>query len=87
MPESLLTLLNKRLRYKFLSVNFAKLLRKPVLQTLREKSPYSELFWPAFFPHFPACPNAGKCGKNADQNSNEYGLILRCENSSGQVLL
>ena len=22
-------------------------------------------------------PNAGKCGKNADQNNSEYGLFLR----------
>ena len=25
-------------------------------------------------------PNAGKSGKNADQNISEYGLFLRCEN-------
>ena len=26
----------------------------PMFRSLRKKSPYSELFWPAFFPHFPA---------------------------------
>ena len=56
--------------------------------TLRKKPPYSELFWSTFFPHFPAfglnterysvfSPNAGKRGKNADQNNSQYGLFLR----------
>ena len=56
--------------------------------SLRKKSPYSELFWSAFLPHFPAfrlnteylsvfSPNAGKCGKNVDQNNSEYGQFLR----------
>ena len=46
--------------------------------TMRKKSRYSELFWSAFFPHFPAFElNTGKCGKNADQNKFEYGLFLR----------
>ena len=59
--------------------------------TLRKKSPYSELSWSTFFPHFPAfglnkkdtpylsvfSPNAGKCGNNADQNNSEYGHFLR----------
>ena len=57
--------------------------------TLRKKSPYSELFWFAFFPHFPAfglntersylsvlSPIAGKCGKNGDPNNSEYGHFL-----------
>ena len=56
---------------------------------LRKKCTYSELFWSAFFTHFPAfelnterygeifSPNAGKCVKNADQNNSEYGLFLR----------
>ena len=47
---------------------------KPCLYALHKKSPYSELFWSAFFPNFPAVglnrtpylsvfsPNAGKCG-------------------------
>ena len=46
-------------------------------------SSYLELFWSAFFPHFPAfglnterygafSPNAGKCGKDADQNISLY---------------
>ena len=47
---------------------------------MRKKSPYSELFWSAFFPHFPAFgPNAEKCGKNMDQNNSEYGHFLRTE--------
>ena len=45
---------------------------------LRKKSPYSELFWSAFFPDFPAFGvNMGKSGKNANQNNSEYGLFLR----------
>ena len=58
-------------------------------RALRRKSQSSDLFWSAFFPHFPAfrlnterylsifSPNAGKCWKNADQNNSEYGLFLR----------
>ena len=47
---------------------------------LHTKCKYSELFWSAFFPHFPVfCPNAGKCRKNADLNNSEYGLFLRSE--------
>ena len=59
--------------------------------TLGKKSPYSELFWSAFFPHLPAFGLnterfvVGKCGKNSDQNNFEYGLFLRshifCEDS------
>ena len=46
--------------------------------TLRKKCPYSKLFWAAFFPHFPVFnPNAGKYGKNADQNNSEYAHFLR----------
>ena len=59
--------------------------------TQRKKCLYSELFWPAFFPHLDwirrdteymeylsvFSPNAGKCGKNADQNSCEYVHFLR----------
>ena len=61
---------------------------------LRKKCPCSELFWSAFFPHFPAfglnterygeylsvfSPNAGKCGKNADQitpNTDSFYAML-----------
>ena len=56
---------------------------------LRKKCPYSELFWSAFFPHFPPfdlntelsvfSPNAGKCGKGTDQNNSEYGHFLRSD--------
>ena len=34
--------------------------------SLHIKCPYTELF----------SPNAGKCGKNADQNNTEYGHFL-----------
>ena len=40
--------------------------------SLRKMCPYSELFWTELF-----SPNAGKCGKNADQNNSEYGHFLR----------
>ena len=55
--------------------------------TIREKYPYSELFWSVFFPHFPAfglntkgygvslCIQS-ECGKNADLNNFEYGHLL-----------
>ena len=55
---------------------------------MRKRCPYSELFWSAFFPYFPAfglntekygavfSPNAGKCRKNADQKNSEYGHFL-----------
>ena len=56
--------------------------------TLGKKCPYSESFWSAFFPHFPAfglntercgvfSPNSGKCWKNADLNNSEHGHFLR----------
>ena len=55
--------------------------------TLRKKFPYSELFWSAFFPHFPAFGlNAkrysvslriqSKCEKNVDQNKSEHEHFL-----------
>ena len=61
---------------------------KFVLLTLRKRCPYSELFWSAFFPHFPAfglnteryslsLRIQSECGNNADQNNSEYGLFLR----------
>ena len=49
--------------------------------TLHKRRPYSELFWSAFFPHFPAFGlNTGKYGKNADQNNSEYEHFL-CSDS------
>ena len=56
-------------------------------KTLRKKCPYSELFWSAFSSHFTSeryevpvfSPNAGKRGKNADQNNSEYGHFLRSD--------
>ena len=43
---------------------------------LRKKCPYAELFWSAFTEHlYVFSPNAGKCGKYADQNNSEYGLF------------
>ena len=57
--------------------------------TLRKQCPYQELFWPAFFLHFPAfglnteteylsvfSPDAGKCGENANQNNSQQGHFL-----------
>ena len=44
---------------------------------LRKKCPYSELFWSAFFLHFP--PR----GKNADQNNSEYGHFFRSGGNTG----
>ena len=38
------------------------------MQSRRKKGPYSELFWSAFFPDFPAM-----------ENNSEYGLFLRSE--------
>ena len=62
-------------------------------KSLCKKCPCSELFWFAFFPHFPAfglnterffvsLRIQSKCGKtreNADQNNSEYGLFLPSE--------
>ena len=59
-------------------------------RSLRKKCPYSELFWSAFFPqsdwirryipYFSVFSlNAGKCGKNADQNNSEYRHFLLSE--------
>ena len=60
-----------------------------------EKESVLQLFWSAFFPDFPASRlnterntpylsvfslDAGKSGKNADQNNSEYGLFLPCGN-------
>ena len=56
--------------------------------SLHKKSPHSELFWYAFFLHFPAfgmntercgvSPSIqSECGKNADHYNSEYGLFLR----------
>ena len=61
--------------------------KKLTLVSLRKKCPYSEFLWSAFFQHFPAfglnteylsvfSPNAGKCGKSADQKNSEYGHFL-----------
>ena len=50
--------------------------------TLREKCPYSELFWSTFFPHvFPLGLIAGM-QKNADQNNSKYGHFLRSMKST-----
>ena len=64
--------------------------------TQRKKCPYSELFWFAFFPDFPAfrlntlsvfSQNVGKCGKNVDQNNSECGHFLRSAKLYPFVLL
>ena len=52
----------------------------------RRKCPYSGPYFSRIFPHSDwirrdtvsvISPNAGKCGKNADQNNSKYGLLLR----------
>ena len=54
-------------------------------QTLREKCPYSELFWSAFSHYsvslFVFTPNEGE---NADQNNSQYGRFLRSEKRDTQ---
>ena len=53
---------------------------------LRKKCPCSELFWSAFFPHFPAFGvNTRKYGKNKDQNNSKYGHFLRRANATGYL--
>ena len=58
---------------------------------LHKKCPYSELFWSAFFSHFPAFglnterysvslriqSECGKIRENADQNNSEYGHFMQ----------
>ena len=44
--------------------------------TLRKKSPYSELFWSAVFPHFPAF----------GLNTEKYGVSLRIQSKCGKIL-
>ena len=39
---------------------------------MREKSPYSELFWSTFFR-----PTSVRMRENTDQNNSEYGYCLR----------
>ena len=67
---------------KWLFVRNVKLNLESLLWTLRKKCPYSELFWSAFFPHFPAfrlttewyivfLRNQSECVKNTDQNNSE----------------
>ena len=60
-----------------------------LLFSLCKMCPFSELFWSAFFPHFPAFglnterydlriqSECGKMRENVDQNNTEYGLFLR----------
>ena len=54
------------------------------IDSLREKCPYSELFWPAFS-HIRTeygetqsiSPNSVRMRENADQNNSKYGHFLR----------
>ena len=61
-------------------------IRKP--WALCKKGPYSELFWSAFFLHFPAfglkmerygvsLRTQSECWKNANQNNSEYGHFMQ----------
>ena len=65
----------------------------PKLGALRKKCPYSVLFWSAFFQHSDRIrrdspylsvfsSNAGKFGKNADQNNSEHEDFLHSEGNS-----
>ena len=54
--------------------------------SLREKCPYSELFWPAFSRIWIECgeilrisPNSVRMRKNPDQNNSEYRHFLRSD--------
>ena len=80
----------KFLYYKFyielvkINKQINKMLAAKVITDTALKSTSSDLFWSSFFPDFPAfglktsfSPNAGKTGKNADQNKSEYRLFLR----------
>ena len=66
----------KSIRIRFQDIRIYFETKRMHLVLLRKKCPYSELFWSAFFSHFPAfgvnteryyfsvfSPNAGKCGK------------------------
>ena len=53
----------------FISITFTE------LATLRKKSPYSELFWSAFFPHFPAF----------ELNTERYSLSLRIQSECEKI--
>ena len=46
-----------------------------VFHTLRKKFPYSELFWSAFFPHFPAF----------GLNTETYEVSLRIQSECGKI--
>ena len=59
-------------------------LRKPQLNTLRKKCPYSELFWSAFSrirseygEILGISPYSVRVRENTDQNNSEYGHFLR----------
>ena len=48
-------------------------------QALREKCPYSELFWSAFSRIGSLSPSSVQMRENTDQNNSEYGPFLRSE--------
>ena len=78
--------------FHFLKSKFGVTSSLLMKSSLRKKSPFSELFWPAFSRIFPysdgirrdteylsvLSPNEGKCGKNAEQNNSQYGHFLMC---------
>ena len=62
--------------------------------TLREKSPYSELFWSAFSrirteygEILPISPYSVQMRENADQNNSEYDHFLRSVNQTITLLV
>ena len=58
-----------------LLINSPLLFKKSNWQFSRIRTKYGEI--PKYLSVF--SPNAGKCGKNADQNNSEYGHFLRSE--------
>ena len=65
--------------FRFLKSKFGVTSSLLMKSSLRKKSPFSQLFWPAFYGVSPVLsPNEGKCGKNAKQNNSQYGHFLMC---------
>ena len=61
----------------------------PHYGTLREKSPYSELFWPVFS-HIRTkygAPYSARMWEKMDQNNSEYGDFLRSDRNCNSVLI
>ena len=60
-------------------VDYVNTARNQVSFTLHKRCPYSELFWSAFFPHFPVfSPNAGKIRNRITPNTDPFYEVLWC---------